>query len=94
MELPILLADSHLAYLIMVAAHEESHNCAKSTLARSRSQAWIVKGFNLTVRVSKECYRCKLFHKVKADQNVERFELRLPPFTNIYTRFGCPLKGS
>ena len=32
-ELPILLSDSHLAYLIMVNAHEETHNGAKSTLA-------------------------------------------------------------
>ena len=46
-ELPILLPNSWLSYLIMVQAHQESHSCAKSTLARSRSQAWIVRGLRL-----------------------------------------------
>ena len=37
-ELPIFLNTSHMAYLVMVAAHNETHNEAKSTLARSRYQ--------------------------------------------------------
>ena len=96
-ELPILLPDSHLAYLIMVNAHEESHNEAKSTLARSRSQAWIVRGYNLAKKVCQECSRCKLFHKRKAEQKLgylppERFELGLPPFTNISLDLAAPIK--
>ena len=38
-ELPIFLSTSYFAYLVMVQAHEESHSEAKTTLARSRSQA-------------------------------------------------------
>ena len=42
-ELSILLNTERLSYLIMVDAHNEDHREAKSTLARSRTQAWIVK---------------------------------------------------
>ena len=69
-ELPILLPDSQLAYLIMVQAHLETHSAAKSTLARSRTQAWIVRGFNLAVKVCQECNLCKLDRKVKLDQKM------------------------
>ena len=61
----------------MVNAHEESHNEAKSTLARSRSQAWIVRGYNLAKKVCQECSRCKLFHKRKAEQKEEASHLIL-----------------
>ena len=96
-ELPILLRDSYLAYLIMVNAHEETHSAAKSTLARSRSQAWIVRGLSLAVRVCNECFQCKLFHKVTSDQKMgylplERFEVGLPPFSNVSLDLAAPLK--
>ena len=52
-ELPIFLNSSHFAYLVMVAAHEETHNDAKSTLARSRSQAWVVNGYSINFFLSR-----------------------------------------
>ena len=96
-ELPILLPESHLSYLIMVQAHEESHSEAKTTLARSRSQAWIVRGFGLAVRVCKECFSCILDRKRKTDQKMgylplERFEVGFPPFTNISLDLAAPVK--
>ena len=96
-ELPIFLPESHLSYLIMVQAHEESHSEAKSTLARSRSQAWIVRGFGLAVAVCKECNKCKLDRKMKSDQKmgylpIERFEVGFPPFTNISLDLAAPVK--
>ena len=96
-ELPIFLPDSHLAYLIMVQAHEESHSEAKSTLARSRSQAWIVRGFGLAAKVCKECFSCKLDRKKKSDQKMgylplERFEVGFPPFTNVSLDLAAPVK--
>ena len=97
MELPIFLPDSHLSYLIMVQAHEESHSEAKTTLARSRSQAWIVRGFGLAVKVCRECFNCKLDRKRKSDQKMgylplERFEIGFPPFTNVSLDLAAPLK--
>ena len=95
-ELPILLPDSQLAYLIMVQAHLETHSAAKSTLARSRTQAWIVRGFNLAVKVCQECNLCKLDRKVKLDQKMgylprERYEVGFPPFTNVSLDLAAPL---
>ena len=96
-ELPIFLPDSYMSYLIMIQAHEESHSEAKSTLARSRSQAWIVKGFGLAVKVCKECFKCKLVRKTKCDQKMgylppERFEVGFPPFTNVSLDLAAPVK--
>ena len=96
-ELPIFLPESHLSYLIMVQAHEESHSEAKTTLARSRSQAWIVRGFGLAVRVCRECFSCKLDRKRKSDQKMgylplERFEVGFPPFTNVSLELAAPVK--
>ena len=95
-ELPMLLPDSQLSYLIMVQAHLETHSAAKSTLARSRTQAWIVRGFNLAVKVCQECFLCKLDRKIKLDQKMgylprERYEVGFPPFTNVSLDLAAPL---
>ena len=81
----------------MVNAHEEIHSSAKATLAHSRSQAWIVKGLSLAVRVCNECSQCKLFYKIKSEQKMgylplERFEVGLPPFSNVSLDLAAPLK--
>jgi len=54
-ELPILLNTERLSYLLMVDARNEDHREAKSTLVRSRTQAWIVKGMQLARKVIGEC---------------------------------------
>ena len=69
-ELPIFLSTSHYAYLVMVSAHNETHNDAKSTLARSRSKAWVVHGYSLAKRVCSECFRCKLDRKKLMQQKM------------------------
>ena len=40
-QLQVLLSNQRLAELIILQAHRENHDCPKTTLARSRSQAWI-----------------------------------------------------
>ena len=40
-KLPVLLSSSRLAEQIMIKAHEENHDGAPATLARSRTRAWI-----------------------------------------------------
>ena len=95
-ELPILLNSSYLAYLVMVAAHNETHNDAKSTLARSRSQAWVVHGYSLAKRVCSECNKCKLDRKKLMQQKmgylpVERIEIGFPPFTNLSVDLAAPI---
>ena len=95
-ELPIFLNTSHMAYLVMVAAHNETHNEAKSTLARSRSQAWVVHGYSLAKRVCRECNSCKLDRKKLLKQKmgylpVERFQVGFPPFTNVSLDLAAPI---
>ena len=96
-ELPIFLNTSHYAYLVMVSAHNETHNDAKSTLARSRSKAWVVHGYRLAKRVCSECFRCKLDRKKLMQQKmgdlpVERISIGYPPFTNISLDLAAPLQ--
>ena len=43
-KLPILLSSSRMAELIMIEAHQENHDGAPGTLARSRTRAWIQRG--------------------------------------------------
>ena len=95
-ELPILLNSSKLAYLIMKEAHEETHNDAKSTLARSRSKIWVVKGMSLAKRVVKDCYHCKLMKKKACEQKMgflpeERLSFGTPPFTYISLDLAAPI---
>ena len=72
-ELPILLPQSRLAYLVMRSAHEEKHNGPKNTLWRSRTKAWIVKGFNLAKKVERECMQCTIDKKQLARQKMEYY---------------------
>ena len=95
-ELPILMNYSYLAYLVMVSAHNETHNEAKSTLARSRSQAWVVRGLSLAKRVCSECTVCRLDRKKVLEQKMgylpqERFQTGFPPFTNVSLDLAAPL---
>ena len=84
-ELPVLLSGSRLAYLIIVKAHEEGHQASKSTLWRSRAQAWIVGGHRLAARVYHSCTYC---HKRRGVQTaVERVLPGYKPFKAICLDF-------
>ena len=87
-ELPILLNTDRLSYLIMVDAHNEDHRESKSTLARSRTQAWIVKGMQLARKVVAECQGCKLKRRILLSQKMgdlpeERWSIGNPPWTAV-----------
>ena len=57
-----------LSYLVMVDAHNEDHREAKSTLARSRTHAWIVKGMQLVRKIVAECQVCKISRRILLSQ--------------------------
>ena len=57
-QLQVLLPNQRLAELIMMQAHRENHDCPKTTLVRSRSQAWIHRAHWLARRVVSECVKC------------------------------------
>ena len=57
--LPVILPGTRLAKLIMIASHAEDHRRTHTdALARSREQAWIVRGAKLAKSVVGSCPKC------------------------------------
>ena len=62
-KLPILSAKSRVAWLLMHRAHTEDtgfdHRGVTSTLAKSRTRAWIVNGRRLAKQIRRNCPYCR-----------------------------------
>ena len=79
----------------MREAHEEIHHGAKETLWRSRSRAWIVRGYKLAEKISKECQVCILRRKELTIQRMgdlpeRKFDV-CPTFTNVTLDLEAPI---
>ena len=97
LELQVLLPDQRLAQLIMDAAHRENHDGSATTLARSRSKAWIHRGRDLARKVVKACIFCRMAKAKLAEQKMgqlplERIQPGCPPFNNIGLDLLGPMK--
>ena len=95
-ELVILDNKNQLSILYMWAAHKSTHSYPKITLARSRTYAWIRKGYSLAKRVVKSCAWCILQLKLRVEQRLgdvqfERLQVGLPPWTNVAIDLGAPI---
>ena len=98
-KLPILSPKSRLARLIMIRAHEEGthldHRGVASTLAKSRTRAWITQGGKLAKSVVNSCNHCKLnLRKPQAQQMALIRDEQLqpcPPFTHVCLDYMGPL---
>ena len=96
--LPILMPESRVAYLYMVAAHCGEfglvHRSLVSTLARSRRKVWIVRGRDLAKKVVNSCPRCDMDRKVMLVQqmaDIKQEQLTVaPPWTNVALDFAGP----
>ena len=79
----------------MREAHEEIHHGAKETLWRSRSRAWIVRGYKLAEKVSRQCQKCILRRKELTNQRMGDLPERkldvCPPFTNVTLDLAGPI---
>ena len=88
-QLIILMRQTRLAYLVMVAAHRKNHRSAKITLHASRLMGyWIHFGMSLAKKVCSACMLCIMKAKVMAEQRmaslpIERIGLQLPPWTHV-----------
>ena len=85
-ELPILMPEARLAKIIMIEAHEQDHRGPKSTLWRSRTKAWIWRGWRLAQEVERKCTWCRMKKKVMIEQRMgdlpeDRFAVGSKPFT-------------
>ena len=94
-KLIVLMPQERLSYLLMKEAHEEIHHGAKETLWRSRSRAWIVRGFKLAEKVCKECQICVIRQKKLTNQRMgdlpeRKFDV-CPPFTNVTLDLAAPI---
>ena len=98
-KLPILSAKSRVAWLLMHRAHTEDtgfdHRGVTSTLAKSRTRAWIVNGRRLAKQIRRNCPYCRRKEKKREFQQMslvkdEQLE-PCPPFTNIALDYAGPL---
>ena len=85
--LPVIMASSRVAYLIMLHAHCIDHAGRDITISMSRYDAWIVNAKSLAKRIVKDCVRCRFLRKRLEDQKMaglpEISQMPCPPFTNI-----------
>ena len=77
--LPILMASTRTAWLVMMWAHSEDHAGVDVTLQTSLQVAWIVGGRVLARAIKKSCVRCRYLSKSLADQMMSV----LPPFLSV-----------
>ena len=98
--LPILMPQSRLAYLYMLDAHRGEygmvHRGVSSTLARSRSKVWVIRGNRLAKKICESCIVCRRIAKKLIGQQMalireEQLEVT-PPFTHICLDFTGPVK--
>ena len=85
-KLPVIMADTRLARVIMISCHEEDHRrSAADTLARSKNHAWISYGSRLAKSVCKSCVKCRLAAKKTVEQIMGKLQDDIlevsPPFT-------------
>ena len=85
--LPVIMASTRVAHLIMLDAHYQDHAGKDITLATSRHSAWIVNATKLAKEICKKCLRCRFLRKQLETQKISalpnQVQIPSPPFTNI-----------
>ena len=85
--LPVIMASTRVAYLIMLHAHCKDHAGRDITVSMSRHEAWIVRATSLAKSIVKDCVKCRYLRKKVEEQKMsalpELTQVPCPPFTNI-----------
>ena len=85
--LPVLMATSRVAFLIMLHAHSQDHAGRDITVSMSRHEAWIVNAKQLAKQIIRQCVRCRYLRKQTEEQKMavlpDIMQMPCPPFTNI-----------
>ena len=66
--LPILMAKTRTAWLIMLWAHNVDHAGVDTTFQTSMQVAWVVGGRGLARSIKKACVRCRYLARQMLDQ--------------------------
>ena len=94
--LPVLMAGTRTAELIMLAAHCEDHSSRDVTLATATVTAWIVGGRVLAGRICNMCIRCRFLRRVLEGQKMAplppSITLPAPPFYHTALDLFGPLE--
>ena len=75
--LPILMAGTRTAYMIMLWAHDEDHGGVDVTFHTSLQVAWIVGGRVLARNIKRSCVRCRYLSKQLAGQQMGELPAQL-----------------
>ena len=85
--LPVIMATTQVAKLIMLWAHEQDHSGRDTTLYTATRVAWIVGGRKLAAKIKDTCIRCRFLEKKNVGQKMsvlpEEIAVPCPPFTNV-----------
>ncbi len=87
-ELMILMPKSRLAYLTMLAAHNQDHKSSSITLWRSRASAWVVRGRRLAELVVRSCVVCIARRAQLVEQRMGNLRSCLPRLPRPHLREG------
>ena len=94
--LPVIMAHTRLAELIMLSAHWKDHTGIDITMALSRQDAWIVNARKLAKRIVRKCVRCKYLRKLLEGQKMaalpDAIQGPSPPFYNIGVDLSGPIE--
>ena len=75
--LPILMAGTRTAYMVMLWAHDEDHGGVDVTFHTSLQVAWIVGGRVLARNIKRSCVRCRYLSKQLAGQQMGELPAQL-----------------
>ena len=85
--LPVLMAKTRVAHLIILSAHEVDHGGRDTTLVTATQTAWIVGGRKLAAKVTSLCIRCRYLKKQLVGQKMAELPPSMtvpsPPFNQV-----------
>jgi len=94
--LPVLMASTRTAQLIMLWGHEQDHSNRDTTLITATQVAWIVGGRKLAGKIKDLCVRCRFLDKKLVGQKMavlpQELTIPCPPFTNLGVDLAGPVR--
>ena len=98
-EMTIIMAESRLGQLYLIACHEEDHRLdTQGILARSRKAVWLVGARRVARRVARSCTWCRKLGKTTSTQIMGKLSPHLanqaPPFAAVALDLFGPLMAT
>ena len=91
--LVILMAETRVAYLITLWAHEQDHSGVDVTAQTTTQVAWIVGVKRLAQKIKNDCIRCKFLEKKLEGQKMASLPPSLTVPCPVFSHIGMDLAG-